>query len=91
MREAAKLAPFWIIVMVISFSTMPASALATYYKTFGLSFIGNDQFLAAVGSISNLFNSFGRLFWGVVVDRLSAKVDDFFMQFIRQINLNSKK
>lgn len=37
-------------------------------------FINDDRFLATVGSVSNIFNATGRLFWGYLVDRLPFKV-----------------
>ena len=47
---------------------------ATKYKLFGQVFIKDDHFLAAVGSVSAIFNSAGRILWGVFADRFTYKV-----------------
>ena len=45
--------------------------IATFFKVYGLTFISDDHFLSAVGSISAIFNSAGRIVWGLVVDKFS--------------------
>ena len=45
-----------------------------YLKPFGQTFIKDDEFLAIVGSVSQIFNALGRPFWGFVIDRVSYKV-----------------
>ena len=47
---------------------------ATKYKFFGQVFIKDDHFLATVGSVSAIFNSAGRIFWGVFADKFTYKV-----------------
>ena len=44
-------------------------AVAGFYKTFGLTFIQDDHFLALVGAVSSIFNCSGRLFYGMLMDR----------------------
>ena len=58
---------FFLIVSAV-FTT------ATKYKLFGQVFIKDDHFLAAVGSVSAIFNSAGRIFWGVFADKFTYKV-----------------
>ena len=48
--------------------------MATKYKFFGQLFIKDDHFLAAVGSVSAIFNSLGRIFWGIFADRFTYKI-----------------
>ena len=43
-------------------------------KPFGQTFIKDDQFLAIIGSVSQVFNAAGRPFWGFLIDRLPFKV-----------------
>ena len=47
--------------------------IATLYKVFALTFINNDHFLASVGSVAAIFNSLGRIAWGLLADRMSYK------------------
>ena len=61
----------WVLYM---FLVMAPGLITAFFKTFGESFIEDDRFLATVGSVCSFFNSFGRVFWGLVVDRISFKV-----------------
>ena len=49
-----------------------------FFKTFGQTFIKDDRFLAIIGSTSNFFYAFGRLFWGFLMDKTSFKVVNVF-------------
>ena len=44
------------------------------YKAFGQTFITDDLFLAMIGTVAAIFNSSGRILWGLSVDRFSFKV-----------------
>ena len=46
---------------------------STLYKFFGQGFIGDDHFLAIVGSVAAIFNCSGRVIWGIVADKISYK------------------
>ena len=73
-REAMKTFVFWVVVVIMNFAGMAPGNVMTYYKAFGQTFIEDDKFLAVVGSVSSIFNSTGRLFWGFLCDKLPAKV-----------------
>jgi MFS transporter, OFA family, oxalate/formate antiporter len=59
--------------MLFNFGFAPGM-ITTYYKTFGQTFINNDNFLSITGSVSSLFNACGRLLWGYLADKLSFKI-----------------
>lgn len=61
----------WILFFLLATAVF---TIATKYKLFGQVFIKNDHFLAAVGSVSAIFNSAGRILWGVFADRFTYKV-----------------
>jgi MFS family permease len=77
LKEAVKRRAFYLIAIMLSFSTLGSNTVITYYKTFGQTFIKDDHFFAITGSIGGVFNSFGRLFWGYMIDRYSFKVCHF--------------
>lgn len=74
LKLALRTPVFYMITAILSLTTVGPSLIVTFYKTFGQTFINSDKFLATIGSISNIFNAFGRLFWGVLVDKLPFKV-----------------
>ena len=51
-----------------------SQVVAGLYKAFGTTFINDDSFLVLVGSISAIFNCFGRVFYGCVMDRFSYRI-----------------
>eukprot|EP00731_Ephydatia_muelleri_P022642 Em0015g225a len=61
----------WLLFFLIASAVFTT---ATKYKLFGQVFIKDDHFLAAVGSVSAIFNSAGRIFWGVFADKFTYKV-----------------
>lgn len=73
-KDAIKTYQLYLIVIMISFSTLGANCVITFYKTFGQTFILDDRFLAIIGSVGAVFNSAGRLFWGYLMDRMPFKV-----------------
>lgn len=72
--EACKFAVFWMLFGKIFTQLVPCGLVITYYKTFGQTFIIDDQFLSQVGSIAAFFNAFGTFFWGYIIDRSVYKV-----------------
>ena len=58
----------WSMMLLAAFSV---NFIATFFKVYGLTFISDDHFLSVVGSISAIFNSLGRIVWGLVVDKIS--------------------
>ena len=58
------------------FNQQAVGYITTMYKAFGQSFITNDQFLAIVGSVSSIFNTLGRMFWGGFADKTSFRVSE---------------
>jgi hypothetical protein len=43
-------------------------------QAYGQTFISDDLFLAAVGTIAAFCNASGRIMWGTIADRYSFKV-----------------
>lgn len=64
---------FYILWFMFMFNGIAIVFVATLYKVFALDFISNDHFLAVVGSTASIFNSLGRIMWGLLADRVSYK------------------
>ena len=60
----------WFMMLSAGFSV---SFIATLFKVFGLTFINDDQFLAAVGSMGAVMNCTGRIVWGLIADKFSYR------------------
>jgi MFS family permease len=72
--QVLRLPSFYILtLMLFNFGFAPF-LVVSYYKAFGQTFITNDNFLSIIGSVSSLFNAFGRLLWGYLVDKLPFKI-----------------
>ncbi|CAF0966203.1 unnamed protein product [Brachionus calyciflorus] len=74
LAQAFRSPVYFILITIISTAFGASGFIVPFYKTFGLTFIENDKFLATVGSVCSIFNSTGRLFWGYLVDKLPFKV-----------------
>lgn len=82
LSEAFKSPVYFMIVTIICTVTVAPGFIVAFYKAFGLSFIDDDKFLATVGSVSSIFNSVGRFFWGYMVDKFSFKMCFLFLSTI---------
>ena len=72
--KVIRLPSFYLITFMIINYAYASGFVVNYYKTFGQTFINNDNFLSIVGSIMSLSGAFGRLFWGYLADKLSFKI-----------------
>lgn len=79
LSEAFKCPVYFMIIGIICSTAMAPGFIVAFYKAFGLSFINDDKFLATVGSVSSIFNSVGRFFWGYLVDKFSFKICFLFL------------
>ena len=61
----------WIMFFSLGQAVTFVGAL---FKSYGLTVINDDHFMAIVGSVSSPFNAAGRLFWGGMADRFSFRV-----------------
>lgn len=73
LREALKNKTFYMILVMMTLAMVGPRTVVTNYKIFGQTFITSDLYLSQVGSISNVFNALGRLFWGLMVNKYSFK------------------
>jgi len=71
LRQAASFWVFWelwinnfLYCIVLMFITAEWKIFATNYLN-----VNDDQLLSIVGSVSSLFNGFGRFFWGIFYDK----------------------
>ncbi|CAG0896722.1 unnamed protein product [Darwinula stevensoni] len=64
----------WMLWLTFFFNQQAVGYISTMYKPFGQTFISNDRYLSVVGAIAALFNSFGRIFWGKLMDDTSYKL-----------------
>lgn len=79
---------FYMLWLVFLFNGIAVLLTSTLYKFFGLGAItSDDHFLAIVGSVSAIFNCLGRIFWGVVADRVSYKFALVFISGIMTVSL----
>lgn len=63
------------------------SNLSLNLKSFGLTFISDDYFLALVGSFSSIFNAAGRIFWGHMADKFSFQVSEKFQKYFIKLRI----
>jgi MFS family permease len=73
-KEALKTRAFWILVIMFNLVGVAAGNILTFYKTFGQTFIADDDFFTNVGTAASLANAFGRLGWGFLADKIPSKV-----------------
>jgi MFS family permease len=74
LRQALRTREFYILWLIYCINNQVVQYLNIIYKTYGQTFIEDDQFLALVGSIAAIFNSGGRIIWGFIIDRISVKI-----------------
>mmetsp|Transcript_15802 Transcript_15802/g.28903 ORF Transcript_15802/g.28903 Transcript_15802/m.28903 type:complete len:442 (-) Transcript_15802:1469-2794(-) len=72
-KAALKTRQFWLLSVCSIGSTFYGYYLATTYKSFGDEAIGNDTFLAAVGSAGAFANGSSRFAWAYLMERTSFK------------------
>ena len=48
--------------------------MGSYSKTFGMTFINDDQYYAVVAVFFNILNGLCRIFWGLAYDRLGKLI-----------------
>ncbi|XP_076055964.1 apicoplast pyruvate carrier 1-like isoform X2 [Oratosquilla oratoria] len=72
--EMLKYKEFYMIWSIFLLNTVAIGYINAMYKSFGLTFIDDDLFLAQVGSFAAIFNAGGRVVWGRLMDKTSFKV-----------------
>ncbi|VDL92996.1 unnamed protein product [Schistocephalus solidus] len=65
---------FYLLWLLMFCNIIPITLLTSVYKLVGQEHINDDTFLSTIATLSSLFNSLGRVFWGFLVDRLSFKI-----------------
>ncbi|XP_076467195.1 apicoplast pyruvate carrier 1-like [Babylonia areolata] len=65
---------FYLVWLLFLFGGMGGVFLSSMYKSYGQSFIKDDQFFAIVGSCAAVCNAIGAIVWGHVADRLPFNV-----------------
>jgi hypothetical protein len=90
-KEAIFKKEFYFGTLMLALFKIAPSLIISFYKTYGLTFIHDDQYLAMIGSVSSIFNACGRLFWGFVIDRMPFKycyliISTFVIGFIGTIS-----
>lgn len=72
--EVFKLKIFYSMWIMFALGGETVNFINALYKSFGQSFIADDHLLAAVGSLSSVFNCSGRVMWGKLLDKYDARV-----------------
>ena len=62
----------WHVSTCLILTTIGGMYLAGTYKVYGLEIFRSEMFLSTVGSMSSIFNSGGRIFWGGISDKYGA-------------------
>uniref|UniRef100_T1IZR5 Major facilitator superfamily (MFS) profile domain-containing protein n=1 Tax=Strigamia maritima TaxID=126957 RepID=T1IZR5_STRMM len=65
---------FYILWFTFFFNIQIVNYVVSMYKSFGQTFIKDDQFLATVGAAAAVFNAVGRIIWGLLIDKFNYKV-----------------
>ncbi|PVD31760.1 hypothetical protein C0Q70_07178 [Pomacea canaliculata] len=65
---------FYLLWFLFLLGGMGGVFVVALYKSYGQSFIADDEFLAIVGSCSAVLNAVGGIFWGHVADRFTFNV-----------------
>lgn len=73
LKDAFHSRSLYFLTMMMFCSVSSGYFLSSNFKTYGLDKISDDSFLTLVGSLSSLFNGGGRLFWGIVFDKIDFK------------------
>lgn len=71
MKRAIHTREFIVLFLVYGITTQGVLFVNSMIKEYGQLFIGNDMYLAWVGSMASIANSMGRLLWGLAIDRFS--------------------
>ncbi|CDO62331.1 monocarboxylate transporter, putative [Plasmodium reichenowi] len=74
---------FILIWLMIFFNWQAISYTQVFWKIFGMNYLSiDDRSLSILGSVSSLFNIFGRIFWGLISDFTSFKTTLILMSFM---------
>ena len=73
LKETLKSKIFWILLVILIFSTSSGFFIAINFKNMGISHIHDDNFLNYIGIVGAVCNGGGRLLWGLIVDRFQFK------------------
>ncbi|XP_063607130.1 oxalate:formate antiporter-like [Penaeus indicus] len=65
---------FYLFWLIYFFNTIAIGYINAMYKSFGLTFISDDHFLAVIGSLAAIFNAVGRVCWGKLMDKTSFRI-----------------
>lgn len=74
-KDVIKSKAFYSIILMIYLSSSTGFYFASNFKGFGMTIdeLKSDAYLTLVGSLSALSNGFGRIFWGLMMDRFNFK------------------
>ncbi|VDK76924.1 unnamed protein product [Dibothriocephalus latus] len=81
-KDALKCIDFYILFTVSFCDIVAVVLLTSTYKLYGLENQLKDSFLSGVVIGSSVFNCFGRVMWGLIVDRFSYKCPMLTFLFI---------
>lgn len=84
-KDVVRLPSFYIVTFMFFNFGHAANVVNNYYKTYGQTFIHDDEFLSITGSVSSFFNASGRLLWGFLVDKIPFKVNNFFQKLSKYL------
>ncbi len=90
LSQAFKSSLFYYLLIFLMLSTSNGFFMAANYKNLGILSISDDNFLNMIGSFGALTNGFGRIIWGILLDKYQFKASYILLlslQFIEGISL----
>ena len=85
-KQALKTPATWNLCSIVVISAIQAFYISQIYKSFGEVHIPDDAFMTTVGTVANILNFSGRIFWPIMQDRFKFK-PLFFIILVTQISI----
>jgi len=93
-RDLFRTPKFYILYLIILILSLTLLTSTELYKFIGIEAINDDKFLNLVGALGAVSNAFGRVTWGLILDRFGTRATytvAFFIQGPLTITLHYSK
>jgi len=71
-KELFKSPKFYVLYLIILILSLTLLTQTELYKFIGIEAIKDDKFLNLVGALGSVANAFGRITWGLILDRIGT-------------------
>eukprot|EP00116_Pleurobrachia_bachei_P005549 sb/3465811/ len=89
-KELFRTPKFYVLYLIILILSLVLLTSTELYKFIGIEAINDDKFLNIVGAAGSIANAFGRITWGLILDRIGTKWT-FFTAFFIQVTQTHKQ